>query len=149
MAKVETELTKLKKKCLKKDGQPRVDAKSEDLLRMKILIDGEGLSRGDIEEAQKREAAQKEKDIADYKARKAAEVGAAPATPADSSLDVPAAAAEHPRITALKTALLPFTLLQVQETRPDEFVLLNTGNSGQGGAITAGDVRQARRAMNV
>ncbi len=151
-AKVETELSKLKKKCLKKDGQPRADASSEDLLRMKILIDGEGLSRGDIEEAQKREQEKHDKEVADYKARtaaKGAEVGGQTVAPADPSLNVPAPAPEHPRIATLKTALLPFTQLEVQETRPDEFVLLRTGNSGLGGAITAGDVRQARRAMSV
>lgn len=143
---VETELSKLKKKCLKKDGQPRADAKSEDLLRMKILMDGEGLSKAEIDEAQKREQERKDKEIADFKARKAAEKGAAGqlAPQADPSLDTPAVAAEHPRIAALKQALLPFTQLEVNETRQDEFILVNRGV-----AITAGDVRTARRAMKI
>lgn len=153
MEKVETELIKLKKKCLKKDGQPRADAKSEDLLRMKILLDGEGLSKTEIEEAQKREAENKEKEIDDYKKRMAAKSSAAATghttEQPDPSLDIPPQPAEHPRIVKLKAALLPFTQLEVQETRADEFIMLNTGNSGKGGSITAGDVRQARRAMNV
>lgn len=146
--KPETELSKLKKKCLKQDGQPRADAKSADLVRLKQLIDGEGLSKAEIEEAQKREEENKQKDIDDYKERMAAKKTATetgqPERQPDSALDVPPAAAEHPRIQTLKQALLKFSQLEVNETRANEFILINRGV-----AITAGDVRQARRAMSV
>ena len=51
---------------------------------------------------------------------------------------------EHPRIVALKEALLPFTQIEAHETRPNEFVLITRGIS-----ITAGDVRKARKAMTL
>ena len=146
-----TELEQLKKKCLKKDGTPRADAKGSDLARLKILIDGQQLSQAEIEEAKKREEARKQKEIDDYKKRKAAQTGAVPPAvpPADPALNAPVPPAEHPRITALKQALMPFTQLEVNETRPDEFIMLVTGNTGHGGKLTAGDVRNARKAMAI
>lgn len=59
----------------------------------------------------------------------------------NASLDVPA---EHPRIVALKEALLPFTQIEAHDSRPNEFVLITRGIS-----ITAGDVRKARKAMTL
>jgi len=142
--KPETELSKLKKKCLKKDGTPRKDATGKDLARLKQLQDAQPLTTAELEEAKKREDAQKAKDIAAYKARMESQAAAGSTIPpADPKLDKPQPAAEHPRIGALKAALLPFTGLEVHESRPDEFILINRGV-----AITAGDVRAARRAMN-
>lgn len=141
--KVMTELGKLKKKCLK-DGLPRSDARSHDLVRLKQLQDGEPLSKAELEEAQKREAEKKEKDISDYKEKQKANQrasGEAPPHATPSGLDQPV---EHPRIAQIKQALLPFTQLEVNETRADEFILINRGV-----AITAGDVRAARRAMRL
>lgn len=146
--KPETELTKLKKKCLKKDGTPRKDATGIDLARLKQLQDSEPLTEAELEEAQKREDKQLEKDKADYKARMAAKANAAetgePEPRPDKRLDKPQPAAEHPRINKLKEALEPFTKLEVHESRPDEFILINRGV-----AITAGDVRAAQRAMKL
>lgn len=145
--KVKTELETLKQKCLKADGQPKADATGKDLARLKQLQDGEPISKAELAEAKKREAENKAKDIADYKARKAAEAGAVAGQPvpqADPALNLPPAPAEHPRIAALKTALLPFTQLTVHESRSDDFILMVIG-----GTITAGDVRAATRAMQI
>ncbi len=141
--KVMTELETLKKKCLGKDGSPKTNAESRDLVRLKQLQDGEPLSKAELEEAQKREAEKKQKDIDDYQKEhtpKPKDPAATAATP-DPELNQPA---EHPRITSIKQALMPFTQLEVNETRPDEFILINRGV-----AITAGDVRTARRAMKL
>ena len=147
MTKVETELTKLKKKCLKKDGSPRADATGPDLARLKQLQDAEPLSKQELEEAGTREESRKQKDIDDYKARKESQTRAAqtgiPEAQPDKALDVPQPA-EHPRIIDLKQALMPFTMLEVHESRPDDFILINRGT-----AITAGDVRTARKAMKI
>jgi hypothetical protein len=146
MAKVMTELEQLKKKCLKADGQPRKDATGPDLKRLKMLRDAEPLSRKELDEAQRRENEQKAKEVEDFKARKAAEKTAAatgqPIPQADLALDVPAVAPEHPRITALKQALFPLANLAVEESRPNDFILVNRGV-----AITAGDVRRAKALM--
>ena len=146
--KPETELSKLKKKCLKKDGTPRKDATGKALARLKQLMDAEPLSKAELEDAQKREDKQLEKDKADYKARmESKRIAAATGEPEpqpDKKLDKPQPAAEHPRINKLKDALEPFTKLEVHESRPDEFILINRGV-----AITAGDVRTARRAMKL
>ena len=52
--------------------------------------------------------------------------------------------AEDPRIVELKLALEPFTELEVDEGRSDEFVLIVRGVS-----ITAGDVRRAQMAIKI
>ena len=147
MAKVMTELEQLKKKCLKKDGQPRADATGPDLKRLKVLRDADPLSQAELDEAKKREAENKEKEIEDYKARMAAKNTAAatgqPIPQADKALDVPAPPPEHPRITALKQALFPLANLAVEESRPNDFILVNRGV-----AITAGDVRRAKALMS-
>lgn len=146
--KVETELSKLKAKCLKKDGSPRTNATGADLARLKQLQDAEPLTKEELDEAQKRQEQRHEKDTEDYKQRmetKArAEQTGIPEQQPDSALNVPPPSAEHPRITALKQALMPFTQLEVHESRPDEFILINRGT-----AITAGDVRLARRTMKI
>lgn len=126
------ELQTLKKK--KKDGK----ATAEDLVRMKVLIDGEPLSTEDLETAKQREADKLEADKAVY-AAKHKEVSET--TTATAELDIPA---EHPRIAVLKQALMPFTQIEAHSSRPDEFVLFNRGIS-----ITAGDVRKARKAMTL
>jgi hypothetical protein len=144
--KVETELSKLKAKCLK-DGSPKKGATGPDLARLKQLQDAEPLSKAELEEAGKREEERKQKDIDDYKARKdattRAEQTGIPEEKPDKALDVPQPA-EHPRITAIKQALMPFTQLEVHDSRPDEFILINRGT-----AITAGDVRTAKKAMKI
>jgi len=146
--KPETELTRLKAKCLKKDGTPRKDATGKDLARLKQLMDAEPLTKEELAEAQKREDKQLEKDKADYKARMASKRIAAatgiPESEPDPALNKPQPSAEHPRINKLKEALEPFTKLEVHESRPDEFILINRGV-----AITAGDVRTAQRAMQI
>ena len=138
--KVMTELETLKKK--KKAGK----ASAEDLVRLKQLIDGEPLSAADLDNAKQREAERAETAKAEFAARqktKAAEVPAeaASAEGPTATLDVPA---DHPRIAALKTALLPFTQIEAHSSRPNEFVLFNRGI-----AITAGDVRAACEAMRL
>ena len=133
-----TELQKLKKK--KKDGK----ATPGDLTRLKLLQEGEPLSKADLENAKKREADREAKDKADYDARKKDKedvIEVNEALLADTTLDIPA---EHPRIAKIKQALMPFTQIEAHDSRPDEFVLLTRGIS-----ITAGDVRQARKAMTL
>jgi len=138
-----TELQTLKKK--KKEGK----ATAADLTRLKLLQDGEPLSTADLEEAKQRERDRKAKDKADYEAKKKAKAGNPPVASdrksepphANPTLDVPA---DHPRIVAIKEALLPFTQIEAHDSRPNEFVLFTRGVS-----ITAGDVRQARRAMKL
>ena len=162
-----TEMETLKKK--KRDG----NATSEDLTRLKLLQDGEQLSAADLEVAKKREEDRKAKDKADFEAKQAQKAkgmqaeqvpvkpetvmrqvpGPAPVVSvgpetetrgfaiASATLDVPA---EHPRITAIKEALLPFTQIEAHDSRPNEFVLFTRGIS-----ITAGDVRKARKAMKL
>lgn len=146
--KVETELTKLKAKCLKGDGSPKKTATGPELARLKQLQDAEPLNKEELAEAQKRQEHQHEKEVEDYKQRMAtkarAEQTGIPESQPDPALNVPPPSAEHPRITTLKQALMPFTQLEVHESRPDEFILINRGT-----AITAGDVREARRAMKV
>ena len=143
MSKVMTELEQLKQKCLKKDGQPRADATGPDLARLKVLRDADPLSQAELDEAKKREAENKEKEITDYKARMVAKNTAAatgqPVPKPDAALDVPAPAPEHPRIIELKQALFPLANLAVEESRPDEFILVKRGV-----AITAKDVRRAK-----
>lgn len=146
-----TELQKLKKKCLTDKGVPRQDASKADLARMKQLQDAEPVSAADIATAEKREAEQHEKEVADFNARQqeksstvtAGVCGAPAPQPADPALDK-TAQQEHPRIKTLKGALLVFTQLEVDPSRDDAFVLINRGT-----AITAGDVRKARTAMSV
>lgn len=140
-----TELETLKKK--KKDGK----ATPEDLTRLKLLQDGEPLSAADLEEVKNREKDRKAKDKAEYKMRQvpspAPVVSVGPETEtrgsaiAQSTLDIPP---DHPRIAAMKEALLPFTQIEAHESRADEFVLFTRGIS-----ITAGDVRKARKAMGL
>lgn len=143
MAKIMTELEQLKKKCLKVDGTPRKDATGPDLARLKVLRDADPLSQAELDEAKKREAENKEKEITDYKARMAAKNTAAetgqPVPQADPALDKPVPPPEHPRITELKQALMPLANLAVEESRPNEFILVTRGVS-----ITAGDVRRAK-----
>lgn len=129
-----TELQKLKAK--KKAGK----ATAADLTRLKLLRDGEPLSAKDLEVAKQREADRAAKDKADYDARMKAKAPW-PAAPVDKTLDQPA---EHPRIVAIKAALMPFTQIEAHDSRPDEFVLFSRGIS-----ITAGDVRKARKAMKL
>lgn len=134
-----TELETLKKK--KKDGK----ATPEDLTRLKTLQDGEPLSAADLEKAKQREADRAEKAKADFAARQKAKQGNVETAPGAaqtaSSLDLPA---DHPRIAAIKQALMPFTQIEVHSSRPNEFTLFTRGI-----AITAGDVRAAREAMKL
>lgn len=132
-----TELQTLKKK--KKEGK----ATAADLTRLKLLQDGEPLSAHDLEVAKQREEDRKVQDKKDFEAKKATKTQAeVPATNSESfSLDLPA---EHPRITQIKAALLPFTQIEAHDSRADEFVLFTRGAS-----ITAGDVRMARKAMKL
>lgn len=139
--KVMTELETLKQKCLKKDGSPRINAESADLVRLKVLQDADPLSKAELEEAKVREDKRIEQDRAAFKAKQEAQ-GRDVVAP-DPAIDKPQPT-EHPRITALKTALLPFTQLEVNETRSNDFILINRGI-----AITAGDVRAARKAMQI
>lgn len=140
MAKVMTELEQLKAKCLKKDGSPRKDAKSHDLVRLKQLQDGEPLTEAELKEAKRREAQRHEQEVKAYKEKHQSKQPAQPAPKtAASEYDQPA---DHPRIQKIKQALMPFTQLEVHESRPDDFILINRGV-----AITAGDVRLARKAM--
>ena len=133
-----TEMEALKKK--KKGGK----ATAEDLTRLKQLQDGEPLSAADLDAAKKREADRVTADKTAFDAKHAAgargldvkETSAAP-----SDLDVPA---EHPRITAIKQVLMPFTQIEAHDSRPNEFILFTRGIS-----ITAGDVRKARQAMKL
>lgn len=128
-----TELETLKKK--KKDGK----ATPEDLTRLKLLRDGEPLSAADLENVKKREEDRKAVDKAAFEAKKETKEET-PAQDTDA-LDVPP---EHPRITAIKQALMPFTQIEAHESRANEFVLFTRGIS-----ITAGDVRKARKAMKL
>jgi len=135
-----TELQVLKKK--KKDGK----ATAEDLVRLKQLQDGEPLSAADLEVAKQREADREAKDKADFAAKQAAKVHAMqaeqPVTPQPATkLDIPA---DHPRIAAIKQALMPFTQIECHSSRQDEFILFTRGIS-----ITAGDVRKACEAMKL
>ena len=149
-----TELETLKKK--KKDGK----ATPEDLTRLKLLLDGEPLSKEDLEKARKKEADRAAADKTTYETRKEETATANVTTTKDlnrtvsgttsqykgkiaasQSLDTPP---EHPRIVKLKEALLPFTKIEAHDSRPDEFVLFTRDAS-----ITAGDVRKARKAMTL
>jgi len=134
-----TELQTLKKK--KKDGK----ATDQELTRLKLLQDGEPLSKTDLENAKKREDDRKAQDKKEYDERMEASVPASVspvvAASVDKSLNVPA---EHPRIAQIKEALLPFTQIEAHDSRPNEFVLFTRGV-----AITAGDVRKARKAMKI
>lgn len=138
-----TELQTLKKK--KKEGK----AKPEDLTRLKLLQDGEPLSATDLEEAKKREEDRKDADKKAYDERIKLQVKQHEKTTkdicvaalADTSLDQPP---EHPRIAQIKEALLPFTQIEAHDSRANEFVLFTRGI-----AITAGDVRKARKAMKI
>lgn len=136
-----TELETLKKKCLKKDGTPRKDATGRDLARLKQLQDAEPLSQAELDESKRREEERHAKEVEEFKKRQ--QQPAQISAPPDKALDKPVAE-EHPRIKALKEALLPFTNLECHESRPDDFILINRGV-----AITAGDVRKARKAMRV
>ena len=142
-----TELQELKEKCLKRDGSQKKGATAVDLARLKELRDGEPLSEADLAEVQKRQEERATKDKADFEARQVAKATEVPtespeqpqgATP---SLDAPP---EHPRIEALKKALLPFTMIEANVSRPNEYVLFRRGV-----AITAGDIRNARKAMKL
>jgi len=136
-----TELQTLKAK--KKSGK----ATPEDLTRLKQLQDGEPLSKDDLAAAKKREedrASADRKAFADKhpaKTENAAETETMTISGNAASLDPPP---EHPRITQLKEALLPFTQIEAHDSRPNEFVLFTRGIS-----ITAGDVRKARKAMKL
>lgn len=145
-----TELETLKKK--KKAGK----ANAVDLTRLKVLQDGEPLSAGDLEAAKQREAAQLEADKAAFAEKRKIQAstrqggweqgeGVSHASVGDSgegeSLDIQP---EHPRIQTLKAALKPFTQIEADDSRPDEFVLFVRGTT-----ITAGDVRKARKAMKI
>lgn len=136
---VMTEMQKLKIKKTKGTASPA------ELTRLKQLQDGEPLSEADLENAKKREEEREAQDKADYKVKRDKDVLTAPkapivGTPA-TSLDIPP---EHPRIVALKEALLPFTQIEAHDSRPNEFILITRGIS-----ITAGDVRKARKAMTL
>lgn len=151
MAKVPvTELQKLKEK--KKQGK----LTPEEEIRLKQLIDGEPITKADLAEAQRREAERLEEDKAYYKARhgkttegeikeQVDEVRtgheAGDHVVVETSLDP---TTEHPRITKLKEALRPFTMIECHPTRPNEFILFTRGV-----AITAGDVRTAKKAMKI
>lgn len=138
-----TELQTLKKK--KKDGK----ATPTELTRLKLLQDGEPLSKADLENAKKREEDRKTKDRADFKARQQVKTitvddqaeSMKAMSISGATLDVPL---DHPRIAKIKEALLPFTKIESHDSRPDEFVLFTRGIS-----ITAGDVRKARKAMKL
>ena len=142
--KVETELTKLKAKCLNKDGSPKKGATGPDLARLKQLQDAEPLTKEELAEAQKRETQRHEADVAAFQVKQEAKIVskvlAEVGKPADPAMMDKVEPTEHPRITTLKQALMPFTMLEVHESRPDEFILINRGT-----AITAGDVRAAAR----
>lgn len=149
-----TELQTLKKK--KKEGK----ANAEDLTRLKLLQDGEPLSASDFEKAKEREEDRAVADKKEYDERKEASAklsvssgGESTGTPVgyvkegtviasqEPSLDQPP---EHPRIAQIKEALLPFTQIEAHDSRANEFVLFTRGI-----AITAGDVRRARKAMKL
>ena len=138
-----TELQALKTK--KKAG----NATPEDLTRLKQLQDGEPLSKNDLAAAKKREEDRKVEDKAKYDAKhdrtargRAFRTSLSNTTTGDGAiLDPPP---EHPRIVALKQALMPFTQIEAHDSRPNEFVLFTRGIS-----ITAGDVRKARKAMKL
>ena len=153
-----TELAQLKAKCLKKDGTPRKDAKAEELVRLKVLIDAEPLTQAEIDEAKKRESERHAKDVANYQAKKSQQLETLQETLAalavqkapeqivmmpepDRSLDIPP---DHPRIMALKNALKIFTQIECHPSRPDDFILFCRGVN-----ITAGDVRTAQKAMRI
>lgn len=144
-----TELQSLKMKKRMSKATP------EDLTRLKLLQDGEPLSAADLENAREREEERKATDKVDYAAR---QKGKQPKTitlddqaesmkmmarlgSEDKTLDIPS---EHPRIAQIKEALLPFTKIEAHDSRPDEFTLFTRGIS-----ITAGDVRNARKAMKL
>lgn len=129
-----TEMENLKmKKRLKK-------ATSKDLTRLKQLQDGEPLSVADLAEAKRREEERKASDIKDFKSRQETKQNEVPVS-VDSTLDQPP---EHPRIAQIKAALEPFTKIEANDTRPDDFILFSRGVS-----ITAGDIRKARKAMKM
>lgn len=140
---VMTEMQKLKIK------KTKGTATAEDLTRLKLLQDGEPLSATDLAEAKKREEERVAKDKADFEARQDVLVKNAMPEPPDLSavktrleeLNVPP---DHPRIAELKQALMPFTQIEAHNSRPNEFVLFTRGV-----AITAGDVRKARKAMKI
>ena len=143
-----TELQNLKKKCLTPTGQRKKNASEADWKRMKQLQDNEPVSAADIKAAEEREAKRKEDDIADFKAKKAEKSNTTTgegdiATAPDPTLDKQAPQ-EHPRIAALKKALLPFSQIQQDPGRDASTVLINRGI-----AITAGDVRNAIEAMRI
>lgn len=129
-----TELESLKMKKRMKKATP------EDLTRLKLLQDGEPLSAEDLAEAKKREEERKAKDKEEFEANRKVNAPVS-ISPVDKSLDVPP---EHPRIMKMKEALLPFTMIEAHDSRPDDFILLTRGVS-----ITAGDVRKARKAMKI
>ena len=135
MAKVMTELQKLKGK--KKAGKLTPDEE----VRLKQLIDGEPISATELAEAKKREADRLAQDKADYAAKHPAR---GPEPIPDPALDAPQQPAEHPRVAAIKAALLPFTQIECHPTRANEFILFNRGVS-----ITAGDIRNAKAAMKL
>lgn len=164
-----TELQTLKMKKRMQKATP------EDLTRLKLLQDGEPLSAADLEEAKKREAdrAKTDKEAFEAKGKEKAVAGKPACFGTFSSpgaidcatecryvedckrqnkskkadafnktlLDQPA---EHPRIAQIKEALLPFTKIEAHDSRPNEFILFTRGV-----AITAGDVRKARKAMKI
>ncbi len=147
-----TEIEELKAKCLNKNGSPKKGAKPGDLTRLKLLQDGEPLSKSDVAAAKEREEERVAQDKADFKARQATKtqqlsrhdptkVASMEEISAMEDLDPPA---EHPRIVKLKAALLPFTKIEAHDSRPNEFVLFTRDIS-----ITAGMVRDARKAMKV
>lgn len=152
-----TELKTLKAKCYKKDGSKKKGATQKDFERLKFLRDAEPLSKDDLAEVQKREDERAAKDKAEYEAKlaKGAHVPLSRHEPTKAitkedlknisefsdGLDVPS---EHPRITKLKEALKPFTKIECHDSRQNEFVLFTRGT-----AITAGDVRAARKAMDI
>ena len=134
-------------KCLNKDGSPKSGATGIDLARLKQLQDAEPLTKDELAEAQNREAKRHEEDVKAFQAKQEAKIVekvlATVGGEDNATLDKPQPA-EHPRITTLKQALMPFTMLEVHESRPDEFILINRGT-----AITAGDVRAARKAIKI
>lgn len=146
-----TELETLKKK--KKDGK----ATPKDLTRLELLQGGEPLSAADLENVKKREEDRKAADKAAFEAKQKAKATEAPVSTTTSevahraegetisepatTLDIPP---DHPRITTMKEALMPFTQIEAHDSRPDEFILFTRGVN-----ITAGDVRKARKAMKL
>lgn len=130
-----TEMESLKMKKQMKKATPA------ELKRLKELQDGEPLSTADLEEAKRREEERGTADKAAFAAKHKTKDEAAVEVPADTSLDTPA---EHPRILQIKFALLPFTRIEADDSRPDDFVLFTRGVK-----ITAGDVRNARKAMKL